>query len=523
MKKLNIWKQYTKENNRKMRRSLNSKRNIISGLVQQIIGIILPFINRTAVLWILGAEYQGLSSLFNSILSVLSMAELGLSSAIVYSMYAPIAEGNTEKVNALLNYFKRAYLVIGTVITTLGLLLMLGLPSLIKGDIPADINLYALYLLYLANTTSSYFFFAYRSTVLSANQRSDVINNVHSIIKLLSCISQFLLLMIFRNYYAYVIVIPIFTTLSNLIIAIFSKKVFLQYRPVGKLDNETRQGITKQVSGLMINKVGDVARNSFDSIVISSMIGLITVAVYSNYYYIFSCLYNIMLIITNSMGASIGNSIAKEGQRKNYQDFKRLSFCFSWLTGWFTICLLCLYQPFMKVWTGEGLLLPEKDMILFCCYFYLINCNNIRNVYFAGNGLWWKAKHLFILEAIGNLVLNFVLGYLLGITGILLATIITIFVFNFYSRSKLLYQCYFTEYMVSQFWKMHLIFMCATLVNALVCYGTTMFIKLDGIAALMIYGVICAMLPNVIYFLLYRKWRLFEESLPWIKRIIRVK
>jgi len=506
-----------------MSRSLNSKRNIISGLMQQIIGIILPFINRTAVLWILGAEYQGLSSLFNSILSVLSMAELGLSSAIVYSMYAPIAEGNTEKVNALLKFFKRAYLIIGTVITALGLLLMPFLPSLIKGAVPTGMNLYALYLLYLANTTSSYFFFAYRSTVLSANQRSGVINNVHSIIKVLSCVSQFLLLMIFRNYYAYVVLIPIFTTISNLIIAIFSRKVFPQYQPVGKLDKETKNGITKQVSGLMINKVGDVARNSFDSIVVSSMLGLVMVAIYSNYYYIFSCLYNIILIVTNSMGASIGNSIAKEGQSKNYQDFRRLSFCFSWVTGWFTICMLCLYQPFMMVWTGESLLLSEKDMILFCIYFYLINSNNIRNVYFAGNGLWWKAKHLFILEAASNLVLNFVLGYFLGITGVILATIITIFVFNFYARTRLLYRCYFTDYKVSQFWKMHLIYMCATLVNTFICYGVTTHIKLDGITVLMVNGAICAILPNVIYFLLYRKWSVFEDSLPWIKRIIRVK
>ena len=340
---------------------------------------------------------------------------------------------------------------------------------------------------------------------------------------MLSCVSQFLLLMFLRNYYAYVVLIPIFTTLSNLILALLAKKVFPQYRPVGKLDKETRRSIAKQVSGLMINKVGDVARNSFDSIVISSMMGLATVAIYSNYYYIFSSLYNLMLIITNSMGASIGNSIAKEGQNKNYQDFKRLSFWFSWLTGWLTICMLCLYQPFMKVWTGEDLLLPEKDMILFCLYFYLINCNNIRNVYFAGNGLWWKAKHLFVLEAVGNLILNFVLGYLLGITGVILATIITIFVFNFYCRSKLLYQCYFTEYKISQFWKMHLVFLCATTVNALVCYGITVYIKLEGIIALLVYGGICSVLPNVIYFLIYRKWKLFEEALPWIKRIIKAK
>ncbi len=504
-------------------RGLNSKRNIISGLIQQIIGIVIPFANRTAVLWILGAEYQGLSSLFNSILSVLSMAEMGLSSAIVYSMYAPIAEKNTEKVNSLLNFFRKAYLIIGTVIVTLGLLIMPFLPKLVNGNIPVDINIYALYGLYLANTVSSYFFFAYRSTILNAYQRSDISNNVHSIIKACSGLTQFTLLLFFRNYYAYILTVPLFTTASNLIIAWAARKKYPQHEPEGILDKETKKDLTRQVSGLMINKIGDVARNSFDSIIISSMLGLVMVAIYSNYYFVFSSLYQVMLIIINSMGASVGNSIERETQKKNYDDFNRLSFLFAWLTGWFSICMMCLYQPFMKFWVGDKLLLSNGDMMLMCLYFYLINANNVRNVYFAGNGLWWRAKHLFIFEAVGNLILNFGLGYWFGIKGVILATIITILVFNFYMRSKLLFNHYFTDYKISEFWKKHIVFLTVSLVNASVCYWISSYIKIGGIVGLLICGILCAVIPNIVYLLLYYRWKLFKESVKWTLKILKAR
>ncbi|MCD8044779.1 MAG: hypothetical protein LUH10_17240 [Tannerellaceae bacterium] len=302
-------------------RTKNSQRNIVTGLIQRGISILMPFINRTIILWILGAQYQGLSSLFNSILQVLNMAELGMSSAIVYSMYKPIAEGNRERVNALLNYFKKAYYVIGLCILSVGVLLLPFLPHLISGSVPGDINIYALYCLYLFNTVISYFFFAYKNTIFQAHQRSDVTNNIQSVVKMTEYIVQFLLLIFFKNYYLYVIVVPIFTLINNLMVRFEVKRLYPQYdKPYGTLDKMAITGLKKQISGLMINKLSDTARNSFDSVIISSLLGLVMVAVYSNYYYIYSSLYSIMLVITNSVGASIGDSIAKESVEKNYND-----------------------------------------------------------------------------------------------------------------------------------------------------------------------------------------------------------
>ena len=502
-------------------RTSNSKRNIITGVIGKIVGIILPFINRTAILYILGAEYQGLSSLFTSILSVFNVMELGIGSAIVYLMYKPIVDNNNKMINSLLNFFKKTYIIIGIVILILGIIVLPFLNVFINGDINIDINIYILYAIYLFNSVSSYFFFAYRSTILKAYQRSDIINTVQMWIKIIECIVQFIILIIFKNYYLYILIIPIFSTLLNLIIAMKAKKIYPQHNPDGNIDCITKKELKKHVTGLIINKFGDIARNSFDSIIISSMLGLTMVAVYSNYYYIYSSLYGILLIITHSIMASVGNSIANESKLKNYNDFIKFNFIFTWITGFISICMLCLYQPFMELWVGTELMLSNFDMILFCLYFYLITANCIRNTYFSGNGLWWKAKVDFIVEAILNLLLNFVLGYSFGVTGILLATIITILVFNFIRRTQILYKYYFTEFNINKFWKETTIYFVATILNASICYYISSLINLSLILKLITIVCICCILPNVIYFIIYRKREIFKTSFKWSLKIIK--
>ena len=99
----------------------NARRNIVFGVMNKTILLICPFIERTIVQQFLGAEYLGLSSLFSSILSVLSLTEMGFTSAVIYNMYKPTAEGDVHKVNAFLNFYKNVYRVMGCVILAVGL------------------------------------------------------------------------------------------------------------------------------------------------------------------------------------------------------------------------------------------------------------------------------------------------------------------------------------------------------------------------------------------------------------------
>jgi Membrane protein involved in the export of O-antigen and teichoic acid len=503
-------------------RTKNTKRNLISGLIGRITSILLPFLIRTVILKYMGLEYTGLSSLFTSILQVLNLAELGISSAIIFSMYKPIVEGDYETIYALTAYYKQTYRTIGIVILICGLGLAPFLNYLIHGSWPSDINIYILYLIYLFNTVISYFLFAYKSALLDAYQRIDIVNTVQLLTTTVQYVLQLVLLIAFRNYYIYIIVTPISTVVCNLITSYMANKYYpdIQYR--SNLDNSKKKEIRKQVGGLLIGKFSDISRNSFDSIILSAMFGLTTVAIYNNYYYIYNSVYCIMLAITNAMQASIGNSIAAASKEKNYQDLLKFSFIFHWIIVICTGTLICLYQPFMELWVGKNFMLDEFNMILFVIYFYSININNTRNLYFSGKGMWWDGKKIFFLEALFNLILNIVLGAKFGVSGVLFATIFTIIVFNFILRTNLLFGKYFMK-SPSEFFKMHFKHALQAVVICILSYIICGYIGINGLFGLIVKAICCFGVCNICLLLMNLQSPLFSAAIELAKKTIGVK
>lgn len=480
-------------------RTKNTTRNIGAGLVNQIISIVLPFINRTVILWTLGAEFTGLAGLFSSILSVLNMAELGFNTAVVYSLYKPMADKDHQKICEIVSLFKRIYSVVGTVVLLGGLVVMPFLPHLINGSYPDTVNLYLVYLLYLINSAVSYYLFAYKECLLIADQRQDIAKNIRTIVNILRYTVQFLVLVITKDFYAYLIVSIAGTVFTNLLIHISTRKRYPFYKRI-RVGLKIPSEMKKQISGLMINKICDTFRNSFDSLVISSFIGLTATAIYGNYYYIYSALYGIMLVIANAMSASVGNSIVKNSEETNYKHLLTFSQLFAGIVGFCTVALACLYQPFMKIWAGEDLLLPMFDMLLFCVYFYAINMNNIRNQYISGTGMWWKLKVSYVVEAVANLLLNFVLGKLFGITGVILATIITIFLFNYLQRNKVLFNEYFKKEKISEFYKQQFFYLLLTAIGLIISLLICEKLPFDGVLNMIARVVVCMVVPNAIYY-----------------------
>lgn len=498
----------------------NSKRNIVSGIVKQIISLGLAFVIRTTILYTLGAEYQGLNGLFTSILQVLNLTDLGFSTAIVFILYKPIAENDTSTICSIINFLKKIYFIIGIVILVLGMMIMPFLPRFVSSGVPKDINIYILFAIYLVNTSISYMMFAYKSALLTALQREDVVNNVYTISTTAIKIIQLVLLLCFHNYYIYIIVMPIETIVNNIALQIASKKIFPNIIPEGTIPREIRDVFNKQIKAVFIGKLGDVARNSFDNIVISMMMGLVAVAIYDNYYYIYSALYGIMGIIIHGIIASVGNSIVVESVEKNYRDMLKFNFIFMWIVGWCTVCMICLYQPFMHIWMkgDQSMLLSTWNMLLFGVYFYSINMTYVRSMYLDGNGLFHECRVWFVVEALGNLSLNFVLGYYLGITGILLATIITIVLFNFICRTNILFKHYFKR-SIKEFYCNHMKYAVVTAGIAILTYCVCSFVTVNGFAGLAIRAAICVVLPNILYLVCYFKHREFPGAVKFVKRL----
>lgn len=478
-------------------RKKNSKRNIIYGLLNKTV-MFTSFFVRTVIIQKLGTDYLGLGSLFTSILQVLNMSELGFSVAMAYHMYKPIAENDTGHVCRLLNFYKKIYRVIGFGILIVGFILMPFLKNLIKGDWPKDLNIYWIYFIFLFNASISYLFFAYKNALLNVAQRQDIVSKIDSVVCLTRNIVQILLLLTFSNYYYYIILSPIFTIISNILVHIVSARLYPQFICEGKLEKSEISEIVQQIKGIAIGRLGVISRNAFDSIVLAKFCGLLEVGIYSNYYYIFNNILVILTVITNSITASIGNSLVTTSKEKNYNDLIRFNFYFNWFGCWATICLLCLYQHFMMLWVGKKLITSMLNVVLFCVYFYLSQAGQVRAIYGAAAGIWWNFRYFQIGEIISNIILNLVLGYYWGMSGIIVATIITVTIFSMIGISKTIINKVF-ERSTKEFFVNNSMYFILTSITGYITFKACSFIVVENYFGLIYKLLICCFIPNIMF------------------------
>ena len=500
----------------KLERTKNTARNVAYGYLSRLILMIFPFLTRGLFIRLLGSEYLGLNGLFSSILTVLNMSELGFSSAIVVHMYRAIAADDGKTINALLNYYRKIYHIVGTVILCAGCAVIPFLPRLIRGSYPADINLTAVYLVFLLDTVLSYFLFAHYGSLLGAFQRNDLTTKIELLVKLLMYALQISVLLISRNYYVYLFIMPLCTIARNLMTCFAARRAFPEYVPAGKVSKNTKKDIGTMVKGAMIGRVAGVFRNSFDSAFVSMFLGLTATAIYGNYYYIMDTISCLAQIPIHAATGGAGNSVAMESQEKNHADMMRMNFLYMWAAGWCAICMLCLYQPFMKLWTGEQMLLPVSTMVLFCVYLYVLKIGDVMAIYSGTKGLFWEQRYITIAEAVGNITLNYFLGKHFGIAGILWATIITMLVINFLWGCHVPFRHYFTHFSANQYILWHLKRGAVTLAVGAVTYWVCGVVTISGIPGLIVTGLICVVLPNLLFFLIYRKTPSYQEAVPWL-------
>ena len=509
----------------KIERTKNAGRNIFFGMLQRFYSMIIPFLLRSVVIYFMGIQYLGLNSIFSSVISMLSLAELGVGSAMVYSMYQPIIDDDTETICALMNLYRKYYRIIGLVIGTVGLILLPFIPHIVRDDVPGDLNIYLLYLFYLGETVLSYWLFAYKHSLLHAYQRKDVISKVSLLVSVVKNLLQYLVLLFFRNYYLYIAISLISQIAQNVFTAYVTDRLYPGYHPRGTLSREKVNEINRRIRDLFTSMVSGKVVYSSDSIVISAFLGLSVLAVYQNYFYILTALIALMQIIYSACMAGIGNSIIVESKEKNYNDLKKMTFLIVWITGVCTCSLLCLYQPFMRIWMNhdENLILGMGEVICLCVYYYVFQINRVINTYKDSAGIWHKDRFRPLTNAVVNLLLNLILVQFWGLYGVLLSTVIA---FLAVEIPWLIYNLFTTIFEKKHLWeyvRSLFFYSGVTLAVCVVTYVTCLPFHLNDLWRLLVNGSVCFVLSNLLFFLAFCKRPEFYPCMEMINQMTRRK
>jgi len=486
-------------------RTKNAFRNLFFGMLLKTYQVILPFVIRTVIIYYLGIEYVGLNYLFASILQVLNLAEFGVGSAMVFGMYKPIAEDDTATICSLLKLYRTYYRIIGGVIAIIGVALTPFLTYLVKGDVPADINLYVLYYMNLMMTVLSYWLFSYKASILQANQRNDLISKIGLVMSTIQYGAQIFTLVIIKNYYAFVIVALFVQTLQNVMTAIVAQKVYPSYQPQGELEEEKRKEINARIKDLFAIKFGSIVVNSVDTIIISAFLGLTELAIYQNYYFIMISVFGFISVVFNSVLAGVGNSFVTDNKEKVFGDFKFFTFLICFVLCICVCCFMALYNPFMKIWLkNEELILGTVFEILFSLFFYLHGLSMIWATYKDAAGIWHNDRFRPLVSAGVNLILNITMVNYLGLYGIILSTIIS---YIFVSMPWLINNLFKNAFKqnVQQYTKQILGYSTVTLICSVITYAICKLIHFGGYVGLGIKLIIALGLSIGIQFLVYCK------------------
>lgn len=404
----------------------NSALNFASGFLGRVLTILLNFAVRTIFIYCLNEAYLSVNGLYSNILTVLSLAELGFGSAMVYRMYAPMAVKDYQKTAALLQFYKKIYIIIGVVIFLLGLCVIPFMDYIIK-DKPDISGLTLYYILFLVNTSISYWFSSYKASVLYADQKEYIKTNVQNTMAILQSGLQIVLLLLFRKYLLYLLIQLAGNIFLNLYVAHLVDKRYpeIQTYQGASLSTEERVQIRKDTEALVLSRFGHVALNGTDNIIISAVVGVLWVGRLSNYTLICDSVTSVLCQITAAITGSLGNFFATEDKHAGYALFKKVEFLNFWLYGFSFIALVTLLDPFVQIWAGERFVLGLPISIAIAINFFVAGYMNTLWVFRSTIGLFKQGKFRPILVAILNIILSIFLGKLWGVFGVLFATFLS--------------------------------------------------------------------------------------------------
>ena len=421
-------------------RTKKVKRNIFTALLLQAV----KMLSRIIFVRVLGASYLGINGLFNNVLSILTVADLGMYTVMMYSLYKPLAEKDEQKITAYINTFNRIYNVIAVVIAVMGVAIIPFLKYVV--NLPEHMDgIYLYYVLMLTNVVVGYLFI-YRTTLLQADQKSYILDRVDICVQLITFFIQIFILIITENYALYLGLNIVTTLISNLIKSnIVRKQYSYILNPAPELAQNDKKKLKENIKGVFLYRIGGVIQANTDNILTSIFAGTLTVGYYSNYTLVVLSVTTLVTMIFNTLKSSIGSFNAqsdRKAQEEMFFNFEDYNFM---LIGFCSICFYAIFPDFITICFGESYLLRTTTLVFIVLNFYTSNIRQNLWVYRETTGIFSKVQYTTLVTSMFNIVLSIIGGRYYGITGIVAATVISRMLYNWWKEPTIIFRDYFND------------------------------------------------------------------------------
>lgn len=495
----------------------SSLKNTAFTVVGQLIKELMAFVVRTVFIKTLAVEYLGVNGLFTNILSFLSLAEMGVGSALIFSMYKPMANHDEKKIQIYMGVYKRVYRWIGIGVLIAGFSLTPFLSYFIKErpDIP---KLELIYVLYVINTAATYFF-AYKGSIFNADQRAYIVTNNTTMFTIIQSLARIAVLLLTHDFVLYLIVSVVVVYIQNIRIAVKADKQypFVKEKCKERLSQEESEKLKKNIAALMLHKVGGVVLNSSDNLIISKFVGLISVGLYSNYSLITNAIKTAFNLVMGAVTPSIGNLCAKESKAKIEQVHDAILLLNIWIIAFCSIALYELLNPFIMLWLGSKYLLSVSVVLTLVISFYVQCTMRTNEMFKTGAGLFWKDRYAPIAQCVINIVVSIALSIRYDIVGIFIGTTIAMLTTKFWVGPYILYRDLFGKSVIKYFLR-YGEYTLVGLIGAVFVHVINSFLPMNGILSFIMKMCVCTLVPNIVFLLATFRTNEFQYICKLIKR-----
>lgn len=490
--------------------------NISTGIIGYIINTIFGFVCRMIFVRCLASDYLGINGLFTNILTMLSLAELGIGSAIVYALYKPLAEDDQDKIASLVDFYGKAYKTIGIVVGIIGLALLPFLNTIIREQPNIKESISSIYLLYLFNTASTYFF-SYRGSLLMAAQQNYIVTGLNYIITICQSIIQIIYLLLTKEYYGYLIIQTIGTFIYNFTISKIAVKKFpyIVKKDIKPLEKVERKSLISNIRDLTLYKISGLLVNSTDNIIITYFNGLSVSGITSNYTLFTNTLTSLLNQIFNGINSSIGNHNALVSNKEKEKMFNNINLINFWLFGWATVGIIIVASDLVGLCFGSDYVMSNEIPIVLAINVYMVGMQNAVWTYKNTLGIFHYGRFMQFGTAILNIIFSILLGKIWGVFGILFASAVARGLTNTWYDPYCVFKYGFNTNPIKYFRK-YLKYLIIILIDILMCYIVCSFINLSYFINLILKIIICSLITNIFFILCFKS----STEYKYIKQVL---